>query len=101
MLDRELLVFDRKNNNEKLSVVTDQILAYLADNPDAQDTFEGIVQWWLLQLRIQQQSLLVKEAIASLVSEGWIIERRGVDTRIRYQVNPSRRGHIRDSLAGH
>ena len=28
------------------------ILAYLSDNPDAGDTFEGIVEWWLLNQRI-------------------------------------------------
>jgi len=29
-----------------------EILAYLADHPDAQDTLAGIFEWWLLERKI-------------------------------------------------
>jgi hypothetical protein len=33
--------------------VSHYILDYLSDNPDAGDTFEGIVEWWLLTQSIK------------------------------------------------
>jgi hypothetical protein len=32
---------------ENLRIVAYRILEYLVENPDAQDTVEGIVRWWL------------------------------------------------------
>jgi len=63
------------------------ILAYLSDNPDAGDTFEGIVEWWLLNQRIKFETRNVSEAVARLVSEGLIIEHEASDSRIIYKVN--------------
>ncbi len=46
-----------------------EILAYLSDHPDAQDTLDGIVQWWLLERKIKQSQKLVKEVLSSLVKK--------------------------------
>ena len=43
------------------------ILAYLMDNPDAGDTFEGIVEWWLLHQRIKFETETVSEAVAKII----------------------------------
>ena len=63
------------------------ILKYLLEHPDAQDTLEGIVEWWLLERRVKDQTLKVKEALAQLVAEGFIIEQQGMDLRARYRIN--------------
>ena len=65
------------------------ILAYLADNPDAGDTFEGIVEWWLLHQRIKFETRTVSEAVAKLVAEGLIVEEKGLDSRVVYRVQGS------------
>jgi hypothetical protein len=62
------------------------ILAYLADNPDAGDTFEGIVEWWLLRQRIKFETITVSEAVAKLIAEGLIVEEKGSDSRVVYRV---------------
>jgi len=62
------------------------ILAYLVDNPDAGDTFEGIVEWWLLHQRIKFETRTVSEAVAKLVDEGLIVEEKGPDARVIYRV---------------
>jgi hypothetical protein len=63
------------------------ILSYLLEHPDAQDTLEGIVEWWLLERRIEDQTLKVKETLAQLIAEGFIVEQHGKDLRARYRIN--------------
>ena len=66
------------------------ILAYLCDNPDAGDTFDGIVEWWLLHQRIKFETRNISEAVRKLVAEGLIVEGEGSDSRITYRVNHTR-----------
>jgi hypothetical protein len=72
-----------------------EILEYLNDNPNAQDTLEGIVEWWLLERTINQQTLAVEEALSMLVTERLILAHQGVDSRTRYKLNSRRRRKIR------
>lgn len=71
------------------------VLGYLTDNPDAQDTLEGIVEWWLLERRIESRTVKVQEALAELVASGLIVERQGSDSRLRYSINAEKQEQIR------
>ena len=82
---------------QKSSIVYD-ILAYLVDHPDAQDTIEGIVEWWLLEQRIKRAMSQVKAALAQLVSEGLVIARTDRTGRMYYRVNRRKLRHIRQLL---
>lgn len=64
-----------------------EILDYLAKNPNAQDTLEGVIEWWLLEQRLEKQIRKVKRAIDELVADGLVIERQGKDARIHYKIN--------------
>ena len=75
------------------------ILAYLSDNPDAGDTFDGIVEWWLLDQRIKFETRNVSEAVARLVSEGLIVEQEESDSRVIYKVNRTMEQAIRRRLS--
>src|ERR1051325_8065754 len=50
------------------------ILAYLCDNPNAGDSFDGIVEWWLLHQKIKFETRNISEAVRRLVAEGLIVE---------------------------
>ena len=63
------------------------ILAYLVENPDAGDTLDGIVEWWLLNQRIRFETQSVSQALAKLVADGLIVEQRGPDSRVIYKAN--------------
>ena len=80
------------------SQVSNSILAYLAKHPDAQDTVEGITDWWLLQRRIEVESSLVQQALLELTQNGLILERKGRDARIRYRLNKSKLREIRKAI---
>ena len=81
-----------------MSEVAHQILTYLIENPEAQDTVEGIVDWWLLDREIQRQTAKVNEALSELVAKRFILARKGKDSRIHYRINRSKVGQIRDLI---
>ena len=71
------------------------ILAYLAENPDAQDTLEGIVGWWLLGQAVKPNTALVEEALTEPVNRGLILARRGKGAQTYYKVNRRKLKEIR------
>jgi len=75
-----------------------EILAYFVDHPQAQDTVEGIVEWWLLEQRIKQATTQVKAALEQLVAEGLVIIREGTAGRVYYRVNRQKLREIRRLL---
>jgi predicted transcriptional regulator len=75
-----------------------EILSYLVEYPDAQDTVEGIVEWWVLDQEIKRHVSEVKEALTKLVSEGLLIEKQGPDSRTHYLVNRRRLKRIKDMI---
>ena len=64
-----------------------EIMTYLAENPDAQDTLDGVVEWWLLEQRIKKQMREVKATLDELVENGLLVERRGKDSKTHYKIN--------------
>ncbi len=81
-----------------ISQIECEILVYLAEHPEAEDTLEGIVGWWLLERRIKRQTAKVKEALDKLVAKGLVLERKGRDSQVRYRTNQRRLGEIRALL---
>ena len=80
--------------SEETPQIAYEILAYLVENPDAQDTLEGIVEWWLLERAIRHHTLEVKEALTMLVAHELVLERKGKDVRTYYKINRQKLGEI-------
>jgi hypothetical protein len=77
------------------------ILGYLLETaPKAEDTIDGIVEWWVMRQRIRYETARVKEALSELVSEGLIVERRVPGSTERYRINKRKMPAIRAYLAG-
>jgi hypothetical protein len=68
-------------------------------HPEAQGTLEAIVEWWLLQHRIQQVTAEVRAILAELVGKGFIVERRQLDGRTCYALNRSKEKEILEWLS--
>lgn len=75
--------------------IAHEILAYLAEHPEANDTLEGITEWWLLERKIRYQAKLVKEALTELLENGLILQHRNGDSQVHYQTNRSKGEEIR------
>jgi hypothetical protein len=73
-------------SNEGLRIA-ERILAYLIENPNAQDTLEGIIEWWLLDRFTKSHAAKVKKALDEMVVAGLVLERRGKESRMYYKVN--------------
>jgi hypothetical protein len=66
------------------SEIAREILGYLTDHPLAQDTVEGIIEWWLLERRIKCETVKVKNALVGLIALGLVVEFQCRDGRARY-----------------
>jgi hypothetical protein len=87
-VNRDLLITDK-------SLISNEILAYLVDHPKAQDTLEGIMNWWLLERTIKFQKAQVKKALADLVAKGLVLEEKGSNSQIHYRIKQSKYKEIR------
>jgi hypothetical protein len=91
---KEKFQMEQNRTDSEMSQICSDILTYVAEHPDAGDTVEGIVQWWLLQQRIKHRESQVKDALAKLVAKGLMLERQGRDGRIRYRINRQKQKEI-------
>src|SRR5262245_46074638 len=62
-----------------------EILGYLATHPEAKDTLDGIVEWWLPHRRRERSA--VERAVALLLAHGVILETRRRGLPPYYQAN--------------
>jgi hypothetical protein len=74
------------------SRLASHILSYLTKHPRAQDTLEGIVEWWVLEQGVEQRVVAVKDALAKLVAQGSVLQGERPDGRVYYKLNQSMRG---------
>jgi hypothetical protein len=85
----------RNQRSADLSETAQDILNYLAERPQAQDTLEGVIQWWLLEQEIKKQIDRTQSALNELIAAGWVVVRLGKDGRARYRINRRRLKEIR------
>ena len=75
-------------NEPSLPSPAPEILDYLVRHPDAQDTIDGILLWWVLDSCIRKWSPTIAETVAELVERGFLQERPSSDGRVFYRVAP-------------
>ena len=64
-----------------------EILDYLARHPEAQDTIEGILHWWVLEACIRKWAPKIAETVAQLVEQGFLEEKLSSDGKIFYHIS--------------
>ena len=75
--------------------VAQELLDYWLDHPEAQGTIEAIVEWWLLEQRIQQATEQIRVALGEFVAKGFVVERPQADGRAAYRLNRDNEREIR------
>ncbi len=86
-----------KSDANKMMIVS-ELLNYLAEHPQAQDTLEGISNWWVLEQELTQRVTEVQAALAKLIKDGFVLESQGEDGRMRYKLNQERQKEIQSLI---
>ena len=68
--------------------LADEILRYLCEHPEAQDTIEVIADWWLTERRGRQGGAEVEVALQVLVDKGLVGVVRARDGKRHYCIKP-------------
>jgi hypothetical protein len=71
-------------------MVIRHILYYLTRHPDAKDTLQGVLQWWLPREPAVWDEKAAQEALDALVAKGWVIQRQLAPTQILYGLNQTK-----------
>ena len=85
---RAWLVSQYVSSKPSLPSPAQEILDYLARHPNAQDTIEGILQWWVLDSCIRSWAAKIAETVAKLVEQGFLEEKPSPDGQTFYHVSP-------------
>ena len=67
-----------------MATLAQEIETYLLTHPNASDTIEGVIKWWIALQRYQQAREDVQEALEFLVAEGAVVKRKLSDGRFIY-----------------
>ena len=76
-----------RSQRDTTSEVTLKILRYLDQNPNAADTVDGILEWWLPKQSIYEEEKVVKRALDELVKRNLILATPSSDARRHYRLN--------------
>jgi hypothetical protein len=75
--------------NTKLPKLARQILGYLREHPEAQDTLEGIMVWWVSERAIKKWLPETRRALAALVAQEYVAKHLGAGGGTFYHLNRS------------
>jgi hypothetical protein len=75
-------------------VVIRYILHYLIAHPDAKDTIQGILHWWLPGGIVAWEEAAVQDALNVLVARGWLTQRQTSPSRTLYGMDKEQLGEI-------
>jgi len=70
------------------------ILRYLDEHPEANDTLDGIAQWWLLREWSERKVMDVQRAVGFLLSKDLVVEARIGRSPPFYRVNQEKSEEI-------
>jgi len=77
-----------------------RILSYFVRNPEAADTYEGIVRWRLMEEAIHYTTADTEQALVWLVSNGYLNETASAGANPIYSLNRARRADAEMITAG-
>jgi hypothetical protein len=72
---------------QKVEEAAEAIEAYLTDHPNAADTLEGVITWWLARSRYLEAHELVQHAMEHLVSMRVVSKHEGPGGAALYRLN--------------
>lgn len=71
------------------------ILRYMFEHPQACDSIEGIIDWWVVQGRISIQVEEATDAVRDLVTQGFLVRAVATISSVLYAVNKEKLSEIK------
>lgn len=71
-------------DDDAISAIAAEVLAYLDAHPDAADTADGILRWWLSPRHADASDADVEQALERLVAYDAVMRQRMADGRTLY-----------------
>lgn len=73
-----------QQKDEEINELAEEITRYLQSREHMADTIEGIAKWWMLRLRLQEETTRVEKAVNVLHDKGLIQKRVLPDGTVLY-----------------
>lgn len=70
--------------DDDIGEIADQINRYLESHPDAADSSDGILRWWIARQRLEDSIGKVEQALALLLRKGLVRKRIMIDGQVLY-----------------
>ena len=86
-------------NESSLPSPAPEILEYLSRHPNAQDTIEGILQWWVLDSCLRNWAPKIMATVQQLVDSGFLEDRAARDGRVFYRISPRYLARLREDAS--
>lgn len=67
---------ESRRSEEAGTEIETAVIGYLREHPDAADTLDGIVDWWLPRQRYDMARSRIEHALCDLVGRGLLRRRR-------------------------
>jgi hypothetical protein len=80
---------DRAREESALMEIEESVIGYLRNHPQAADTVEGIVKWWLPRQRYESALASIERVLLRLVDAGVLKRSRLPDGADLYALNHS------------
>jgi hypothetical protein len=77
------------NDEDKLEKTIRAIRQYIEDFPRAADNLLGIANWWFEDDQFRPSMKLVEKALAHLINEGSIVDKKSVGGEVIYVKAPT------------
>ena len=75
----------RALQTNSVNPIAEDIARYLREHPDAADSLEGIRQWWLPRVRLEEASAQIERALEELLERGLVVRQIMPDGTILYR----------------
>ena len=73
-----------RHSDEEIVIIAQEISDYLSGHPNAADSLEGIMNWWLKRQRYEQAVGRVQKALNYLVARRVMVKSRTASGEIVY-----------------
>jgi hypothetical protein len=84
-----------ESSTGNVQAVAAEILQYLVAHPQARDTVEGVLKWWLPIHPVQRTKAVVQEALSLLVAQSRLTKRSITHSEDVYSADEAQMEEIR------